>query len=329
MGGDDGGADRDSIIEEPVERAVEVVVNRHEDVRPQAARSALEAVSEDGVVTQDGVDEAIAHLSKVVSTPETRLELAALDLADAREAAEPVAHRPLVRDRLDSFEDRLEAVRQAVETLGADLQTLLDRRGEAADVYSTAAEIRRLTETANRLQRAADELQVSLDEFETWVTDPAHRVETFEGDVDALAESLETVADAVDALGATGREATGGDASARDWFDATVRCRVLGVVIEDLSWELDELQRWAEREAEADPAALAAFPGRLDELRDRRATLEEALEALARPEWRDRFGERLTAVAEAIDDVEPPVDWNALDAAIDAQRSDASRTTAG
>lgn len=329
MDPDEGPADHEVILGLPVDRAVEVVVDRNEAVRPAEARSSLEAVSEDGVVTRDGIDDAIAHLSKVVSTPETRLELAEIELADARETADPVADLAVVEDRLGSFEARIEAIREGVEALGGDLRTLVDQRGETAEVYETASEIRRLTEAANRLQRAADELQVALDEFETWVANPDRRIESFEGDVDALADGLDTLSEAIDALvPATNRAAGGGD-PAREWFDATVRWQVLGVVVEDLGWELEELRRWAAREPEADPDALDGLPGRLDELRDRRATLEERLDGLARREWRYHFDGRLAAVEGTIEDVEPPVDWNALEAAIDVHRSDGSRPADG
>jgi polyhydroxyalkanoate synthesis regulator phasin len=311
---------------------------------PEEVRRALAHVTDDeDVVSTDAVDDALAHLSKVVSTPETRAEFAAIELSDAREAAEPVADVDTVAARLDAFESRLDAVEARVADLGVELQRLVD--GDAtADLVETAVAIRDLTETANATQRAADELYVDAEEFQRWLATPAVRSEEFASELDALDESLDALAGTVDDLadavaGGTDDAVadTDVDADADDpalgWFEATLRHRAVGLLLADLRAELADLHTLAARDASGttadsdDSASQDDLDDRLDALERRWRTLDDRLDDLARRRWHDRFADHLRALDAALDPFEPPIDWTDVQAALDDVREDVDGLT--
>lgn len=326
MSQEDGEPGLDRIEGVPLDDAVEsVVADTGRD--PDAVRRALSHVTDDeGVVTTDAVDDALAHLSKVVSTPETRAEFAAIELADAREAAEPVADLDTVAARLDAFESRLDAVEARVADLGVELQRLVD--GDARDdLFETAAAIQDLTETANAAQRAADELYVDAEEFQRWLATPAVRYDEFASELDALDESLDALAGTVDDLADAAADATEADVDADDpalgWFEATLRHRAVELLFADLRAELSDYHTWAARDgadAGDDLDDLDDLDARLDALERRWHALDDRLDAVASPRWHDRFDDQLRALDAALEPFEPPIDWTDVQAALDDVR---------
>lgn len=297
--------------------AVDVVVARDESLDSERVRETLAVVTdEDGVVRRDAVRSSLGDLSKIVSTPETRAELAAIALSDAQEAADPVAHLDVVQARLDGFETRLAAVEARVDDLGDDLQSLVADDGSG--LYDVAADVRELTTVANRTQQAADELQVDIEAFERWVGDAAVRYDEFDEELDALDDSLSDLSATVDAV--TDALASGDDPPverdpAAAWVDTSFRHRAVGLLIDDLRHELATLRAWpgAAETERADHLAAS-----LDDLHERWRTVGDRLDGVA-PD--DRFAERLSAFESALAEFEPPVDWNEVQATLDDHRS--------
>jgi len=342
MSQEEGDNGRDTILGLSVADAVEQVVARDDSRDPETVRATLETVAEDGEVTRDGVDSALGHASKVVSTPETRAELAEMALSEARERAAPVADLGVVQSRLDAFEARLVDVRDRTEGLGEDLQSVVARAEnletaddpDAADdpdteaVYAVAREVRRLTDRANDVQLAADELQVDIEDFERWVGDPDLRNQELGDDVDAFEGSLNELSAAIgelETLTGDGPKAAGQDVSAQDlattWADASLRVRLHDLLLDDLRAELDDLRAWADREDLDEDDRPAGIEARLDDLDGQLAGLENRLDDLARPEWREQYGEHVAAFEDALSDVEPPVQWGVVQAELEEHRS--------
>lgn len=297
----------------PISDAVEAVLARNEDRDPEAVRRALYHVSEDGVVREDAVDDALAQASKVVSTPETRVELAAMDLAEAREAAEPVADLAVVESQLDAFRDRLSAAEDRVADLGPELRRLVERGEDADGIYDVARGVQRLTEDANAAQIAADDLRLDLEHFERWVGSPSRRLRELGEDVDALVDYRTEIDETADDLAAAADEMTD---PAVAWCDATLRQRVLGLLLADLWAELADLRTWADREDDDDGRA-AQIEARLDDLEEGRSTTGDRLADVARPAWNDRFGALIADFETALDAFEPPVEWGVVQATLD------------
>jgi len=304
------GSDRPDVLGRPVEAAVDAVLAVDDTRDRETVRATLDRVAEDGVVTESGVEAALAELSKVVSTPETRIELAAIGLSEARETAETegVAGLDTVRSRLDAYESRLGALEEEIGVLGPELRSLVDRR-EDGDVYAVAAGVRDLESEANDLHRAADELGVDLESFEAWLTDPGTRYDDLEADIESVEGSLEALADAVERL-ASG--ATSGDPGVV-WADATLRARVTALLVADLRAEIADLRGWPEGTA-GDTDRLDDLEDRLDDLATRCRHLRGRLADLARPAWRERFGDRIDGLEAALEGFEPPVPWGEVEA---------------
>ncbi|QLH76084.1 halo transducer protein [Halosimplex rubrum] len=318
------GAELDGLA---VETAVERVRAREPDRDPETVRAALSFAAADGVVGRDALGESLKLTSKVLTTAETRVELAEIALDDARAAAEDAPDLPTVEARLDGFEAEVAAVADRAAALGEELQSVVDDREDPAARFAVADGLRRVDERARAVQRTADEIQFDLEDFERWLGDHAVRVRELGEDVDALATSLDdlaTAADAIEAAVADDPEAAGRDPDdpARVWFDATLSHRATGLTVADLRAELDDLQTWADR-AGADPVddgGLDDLAGRLDDLDRRREGLGDRLDAVAEPEWTDRFGEAVAAVESGLADCEPPVDWGVVGSVLEEHR---------
>ncbi|WP_436928691.1 halo transducer protein [Halosimplex halobium] len=309
-----------------VDEAVERVRAREPDRDPETVRAALGFVAEDGVVSRTALRESLKLTSKVLTTAETRVELAGIALDDAREAAESAPDLPTVEARLADFAAEVAAVEDRAADLGSDLQSVVDDREDPAARFAVADGLRRVDERAREVQRTADEIQFDLEAFERWLDSHAVRVRELGEDLDALAASLDDLAAAVETL------ETGGDADARPddparaWFDATLSHRATGLTVADLRAELADLRTWADRE-DADPVdegGLDDLAARLDDLDGRHGALGERLDAAAEPEWTDRFGEAVAAVESDLADCAPPVDWAVVQSTIEEHRDDST-----
>lgn len=319
MSQEDGEHSVDRLEGLSLDEAVEVVAS--EGSRdPDDVRRALSYVTdEDDVVTTEAVEEAQAYLSKVVSTPETRTELAEIALSDARAAAEPVADLDIVRARLSGYEGRLDEIQAHVPTLGDDLQSAVDTDGKG--IHEVAVEIQQLTEAANSAQQAADELSVDLEEFERWLSNSqvrydafADEVDALEGSLDDLAESVETAAEALEVAPET--HVTLNADPVATWVDLSLRHRVVELLFADLRAELTSLREWPDTETDERAAELDA---RLDALRTRWEDVGDRLDAVGPDEH--HYEDVLASLEDALDAYEPLVDWNEVQETLDEHRS--------
>ncbi|MFB6298936.1 MAG: halo transducer protein [Halobacteriales archaeon] len=318
--GQEDAADRDGIAGQPVEAAVDyITATRDED--PQEVRAVLDRIAEDGAVSWAALDAELADASKIVSTPETRTELAAIALSDAREAAAAVADLDIVQSRLQTFESRLESIQAAVEDLGSDLQQLVQRVDAEDDLYLAARELTELIARANQLQRSADELSVDLEEFEEWLERPEHRFDELEADVDALAASLDELRTELEDFENPSCSASPSATSdsALAWVESFLHHRTLSLFLADLRTELVDLRTWSVQEG-LDTERPDAIEERIEDLADQWATIESDLEAIAPATWQSEHAERLAKFERVLDDFSPPIDWNAVYAELDAHR---------
>jgi len=295
-----------------VEKAADVVVDTERD--SDEVRETLAIVAQDGTVSRAAVDDAVANASMVATTAETRAELAAGKLDSVREAATPVSGLDLVSARIDNFDERLTTVEDRADELGDAIQEALAMK-EDGDLYEIARQIRRVTSAATEVQRAADDLQFELDSFEEWLTDADRRVEELTADLDALAESVNELGDMAETIAVDDSDPE--SETAQTWAAAMVRHRVASLMIADLRAELAALRTWAERKDGTPPSEIEP---RLDEIQTNHETIGEQLTAGAEPEWLERFNDQLTALDEALEEMEPPVAWGEVEAVSEEHR---------
>jgi hypothetical protein len=295
----------------PVEDVIATVVDRDGGRDPETVREALDPITDDDVVTREAVEEAVSDTSKVVSTAETRVELAAIACEDATAAAAPVDDFDIVTARLDEYADRLDAVDTRAAALTDDLRMTVQQLDDPTAVYELAVELREVAATAQGVARTADDLSIDLEAFESWLDDPERRYDEFGEDIDLVDESLAALTAAVSAI------PKGSDAPAADWADATMRTRVLELLVADLRTELADLRAWADRE---DVPFRAALEERVADLERRTGELADTLAGRAESAWRDRFDDDLAAFERDLKGFEPPVDWERVQAALEERR---------
>jgi chromosome segregation ATPase len=306
----------DPALGEPTEAAVELVREREPNADPESVRSALERVSEEGVVSPAGVQSALGEAAQHVATPENRIELTERALDDAREAA-PDADLDAVRSRLSGFEARYDALAADVDALVSRLDDLVERGSHPEDVYDLARALGDLQWDVRDAHGRAEELRADLESFERWATDPTVRYDELAGDAGQVEGLLDGLATAVDELdGVTDGDAGPGTDPAVAWADATLQRRTVALLVSDLQAELSDLRAWpdgaaspAPDDAEPRPAAVEA---RIDDLRSRERALGERIDALARPPWRERVDDRIEAFEEDIEAFAPPINWGAV-----------------
>mgnify|MGYP002760576366 FL=1 len=311
----------DSLDGLSLDAAVDAVVARGAD-DADAVRAALTRVTEEGTVRREAVDDALGHVAKVVSTPETRVENAGMLIDDAREAATAVDHLDGVAERLDDFERRHAAVASRVDDLGDQLQSVVALASDPDDIYEAAVEIRRLNAAANSAQHTADKLGVDAEEFEAWVRHPDRRLDALDDDADAVAGFVDGVAETLDAL-AAGDVGTDVDPAAVR-FDAALRHRVSRLLLDDLRAEVGDLRAWPDpgpddAHGAVDADALDALDDRLTGLEERWRSIDDRFDGAA-VEWRDRYDDRLADFETALDDHTPPVDWRAVESLLGEYR---------
>ena len=297
-----------------LDRAVEIVVTAEDD--PAEVRETLGIVTQEGVVDRSAVDDAVANASMVVTTAETRVELAADKLDGAQAAAAAAPELGFVSDRVHNFEARLTRIENQATALGEAIQEILSMK-ETGDLYAIARRIKRVTNAATEVQRAADDFQLELDAFESWLTDPDRRIEELDADVDALADSLAELDATVETLDSDDSESE--SEAAHGWVAAKIRHRVLSLMITDLQAELTAVRTWAEEEGETPPSDIKP---QLDELQTSHAGLGDRLREHADPEWTARFDDELSALDDALGGMEPPVVWPDVEAVVAEHRPD-------
>lgn len=308
-----------------LEDAIESLVSSDGSMDRRTARTLLKPVAEDGVITWDGVEDELSHLAKVVSTPETRTELAAIGLDDARDAADEAPDLEIVRTRLDAFESRLTDIQGQVDELGRRFQRVVDPDRRDDPILQIAKEIKDVRETSNGLQRAADELQVELESFEEWLDDPEARVAELSEDIELVESMHEGLTEAVETIKGQPVEVTNRDGDApmhsQTWKEAEISHRVAGLLLDDIRTELGQLIEWHEQVGDQRPDRLSELGARIDALSATRESIGERLDAAATQEWDDQFRKELDAFDSALKEFEPPMAWDEVEAALDDLRT--------
>lgn len=271
------------------------------DVTAVGARSRLETIAGDGTLTRDALDRALGETAQYVSTPETRLEFAEQSLDGARETAADHEDVPFVRHRLTSLEARADAFADDVVRLADDLQVMLAAADDPDDLLALAGRVGDVRERADRLAGRIDQFAETAEEFRRWLTAPRVRYDELQADVDGLERSIDELGNRVDA-------AETSDAQ----FGVAVETRVLDLVRRDAEHELAAAETLDSRAGVDDVRERRArLADRLDALAERQGGLEADAATLEADLPADRAAD-LAALDDALADVEPPVDWNAV-----------------
>ncbi|SDM97032.1 hypothetical protein SAMN04487949_3022 [Halogranum gelatinilyticum] len=325
MSSDSDVSDAASLEGRPVDEVVDQLVETR-DAEADTVRAALGYVSDDGVVSREAAQDSLAHVSKVVSTPETRVELARMELSEAREKASGVADLDVVAARLSRFETQVERVEERAAALGPRLQRLVERQERDGDLFEIGREIRQLTTDANEVQRDADDLMLAIEDgFGKWLASNAVRVRELREDVDALDASHDELAASVETLVdfATGESDDPPDGSERvsdpalAWATISQQLAVHDLLAADVRAELEGIRTWKAREDIEGDGSLDDLEPTLDRLAERRTRLRERLADVARDEWVEQYGDQVDAVETKLAAFDPPTSWETVQTAVD------------
>lgn len=298
--------DGNDLTGRPVAAAVDAVLSDR-DADRETVRTTLDRVIEDGVVTVAAFEEALDETAKVLSTAETRMELAVSELEDARDAAAPVADHPIVAHRLDGRAADLSAAEADLDAVQATLAGVIARDGDVT--YEAVRDLRAVYTEATSVQNRADQLQVALEAFQQWVTDPEERAASLQEDVSDLETSVDALADEAAVVGA-------GDGDA--WADVAIQRAALSLLRADLQAELAALRAWPG--APDDGPDRDAVAERLTTLTDRLDDVDGTLADACEPAWRDRYGRAVATVERSLSRTDPPVDWAAVQTVLEKHR---------
>lgn len=301
------GERRRAVIGQSTEEAVDAIVAADPTRDPEDVRSALDHVTEDGHVTQAGIEATVSDVAKRLATAETRVELAASALDDAMAAAAAYDDIDVVAARLEQYRSTLDAAASRVDRLGSALASVSTPADTVESVYESVVELREIAADAREAQQQADQLQLDLDDFEAWLADPDRRRRGIEEDVHVVEDTLDTVA---------GEDVE----SAEAWVDGVLRLELLSLLVADLRSELAELQTMATRDGVGE-AYGSEIERRLTEIESRAGAIRERLEGGAESAWRAQYADRIASFRDVIEAADPPVAWGEVQSELRRARS--------
>ena len=247
-----------------------------------------------------------------------------VDVGTARDALEPVTDdgavtRAAAETAVSDISKLLATAETRIELAGDAYDDVAGAADPVADVPTVRARLNGFTERLSAVESRIPELRPDLSIPEGVETRPVAAYEFAVGiravvvTAQEAIEAADDLADAVDAL------ADGPADPAAGWADATMRARVLSLLLADLRAELADLRALADR---ADAPVRAGLADRLDRTEERVIGVESALDSRADPAWRDRFGGDVAAFEAALSTFEPPVEWGVVDRTLSEHRPD-------
>jgi chromosome segregation ATPase len=300
------GGDADDVFGEPVADAARVLGDRI-DADPSAIESALRTLSEDGAVTAEAVDDAVGDASLALSTAEGRVEYAAVEVQSARDTVADASDSEFLRARASELADRRRSLADERDRLQSDLQAAVEKREDPAALYDLARELQRLKTAADDLQGRADRLAAAAGDLAGFVEDPVLVLPDVEADADALDTALAETETALETLADGPSDAAVEDPEAA-WFETWTDHRFRRLAIADIGAEIDAL------DALHDDEEVRTLADRHADLVDRWQRIDDRLVEDVPGDWVAENEGRMEAVADAVEEYEPPIDWGAVEA---------------
>lgn len=256
----------------------------------------------------------------------------AADLSDAEARFEALAASldPIDRDtnqvraRLDEYEGRFDSMRSALASTEERLDATPRTPESAVAVYEAATNLRRCGQVVHQVAHGLHHVEEDIEAFETWLDDPATRIDTLDEEIDGFERYLDNTEGLLDRLetdGATGIRPFGA------WLAAYHLQRMMSLVFEDLRADIADLDAWLERRDGSYGADMAALRDRLDGLATRHETCSARLDAATAgiADFESKHAEvadSLDRFEANLDGREPPVDWGEVDDLVQEQFDD-------
>ncbi|AZH24486.1 hypothetical protein [Haloplanus aerogenes] len=284
--------------------------------------AAIEDHAEDGRLTVDAIVDWHRTCRETHRSTVEDVDAAATRLDEIRASLDPVDREGnQVQARFDEYEGHLDGMRSDLSAAADRLDETAKRPNSPVACYEAAERLRQSQGQIHEVAHGLHHLDEEFDMFETWLDDPAARID----DLDEEIEGFERYLDNTDGLLArleTGRTGTTDPFDA--WLAAYHLQRMMTLVFDELRSDIAELETWLERQEGDYEAELTALRDQLDALEERHEECSKRLDA-ATVEV-EGFERKREAVADSLDDFEstldehePPVDWAAVEGLVQSQ----------
>ena len=288
----------------------------------QNVLAAIEKRADDGRLALDAFTEwhrecREAHRETVAAVDETEAAFEAL-----LEPLDPVDRDSnQVRARIEEYADQFDAMRSALATTADRLDATPDAPESPTAVYEGAEQLRRAERVVHEVAHSHHHVEEGIESFETWLHDPVARIDDLGEEMGGFERYLDNTEHLLDRLEA-------GDADDirpfGSWLSAYHLQRMMALVFDELHADIDELDAWLERQDGHYGDAVADLRERLDTLEGRHETCSERLDATAADieGFEAKRAEVTDSVDEfeaALDEQEPPVDWEAVEELVQSQ----------
>jgi chromosome segregation ATPase len=229
-----------------------------------------------------------------------------------------------VRARVDEYESQFEAMRSALSTTADRLDATQARPDSPAAAYEVAEQLRRAGLVVHEVAHSLHHVEAELDAFETWLDDPATRIDDLGDEIEGFERYLDNTEGLLDRLES---DDTDGIRPFDAWLSAHHLQRMMSLVFDDLRADIADLEAWLERQDGSYDDEVAALRDRLDALEARHGTCSERLDAAAADiegfeAKRAEVADSLARFEAALDEHEPPVDWEAVEELVQSQFDD-------
>ena len=285
-------------------------------------RTAIEDRADDGRITADAFADWHRACRDHYRSTAADVEDAEARFEELRDSIPPAERETnQVRARVEEYESQIDAMRSALSTTADRLDATPERPDSPAAAYEAAAQLRRAGRVVHEVAHSHHHVEEGLDAFETWLDDPATRIDDFGDEIGGFERYLDNTEGLLDRLESDDSD---GFEPFDAWLSAYHLQRMMALVFDELRADMTDLETWLERQDGYDDDELAALRERLDALEARHGTCSERLDAAAADIA--EFESKRAAVADsldrfeaALDEHEPPVDWEAVEELVQSQ----------
>jgi chromosome segregation ATPase len=287
--------------------------------------TAIEERAEDGRITAETMADWHRECREKRRSVAEDIDDAADRLDGVLSPLDPADHEGnQLRARVDEYEGHLDAVRSNLSTVADRLDATATRPESPVAAYEAADRLRECEGLIQETAHALHHLEEEFDEFETWLVDPEARIEDLDEEIDGFGRYLDNTEEL---LGRLETGSTGSTGPFDAWLAAYHLQYMMTLVFEELRSDIAELEAWVERQESDHSEALAALRDRLDTLEERHDECSKRLDAATVEvegfeRKREEVAESLERFEAALDDHEPPVDWETVEELVQSQFDD-------
>jgi len=284
--------------------------------------AAIEDRAEDGRITADAMADWHRTCREERQSTADDVAAAADRLDGIRTSLDPADREGnQVQARFDEYGDHLDAMRSELSAAADRLAETTARPESPVAVYEAAERLRQSQGQIHEVAHGLHHLDEEFDIFETWLDDPAARIDDLGEEMAGFERYLDNTENLLSRL-ETGQTGTTDPFDA--WLAAYHLQRMMTLVFGELRTDIAELETWLERQEGEYEEEVAALRDQFDALAERHDGCSKRLDAAAVEvegfeRKRAEVADSLDEFESKLDEYEPPVDWAAVEGLVQSQ----------